>query len=62
MRKTANSEGATNKNETDYVTMYVGDMLLGIDIAVAEEINRHVDVTPVPHAPSFVCGVLNLRG
>jgi purine-binding chemotaxis protein CheW len=57
-----NSARATSKGETDYVTMYVGDMLLGIDIAVADEINRHVDVTPVPHAPKFVRGVLNLRG
>jgi purine-binding chemotaxis protein CheW len=48
--------------ETEYVTFYVGDILVGVDITLVEEINRHVDETPVPHAPSFVCGVLNLRG
>ena len=48
--------------ETDYVTFYVGDVLLGIDIKGVDEINRHVEVTPVPHAPPFVCGVFNLRG
>jgi purine-binding chemotaxis protein CheW len=62
MRTMESTSRATSKGETDYVTMYVGDMLLGIDIAVADEINRHVDVTPVPHAPKFVRGVLNLRG
>ena len=48
--------------ETDYVTFYVGDVLIGIDITGVDEINRHVEVTPVPHAPPFVCGVFNLRG
>lgn len=48
--------------ETEYVTFYVGDILIGIDITRVDEINRHVEVTPVPHAPPFVCGVLNLRG
>ncbi len=52
----------TARAETEYVTFYVGDVLLGVDIAGVDEINRHVDVTPVPHAPRFVCGVLNLRG
>jgi purine-binding chemotaxis protein CheW len=62
MNTIAETLRASTEHETDYVTMYVGDMLLGVDIAIADEINRHVDVTPVPHAPGFVCGVLNLRG
>jgi purine-binding chemotaxis protein CheW len=48
--------------EIEYVTFYVGDILLGIDITGVDEINQHVEVTPVPHAPQYVCGVLNLRG
>ncbi|MCP3994101.1 MAG: purine-binding chemotaxis protein CheW [bacterium] len=53
---------AVESPRTEYVTFYVGDMLLGVEIAVVDEINRHVDVTPVPQAPRFVCGVVNLRG
>jgi purine-binding chemotaxis protein CheW len=45
-----------------YATFYVGHMLLGIDIAVVQEINRHGGFTRVPHAPQYVRGVINLRG
>jgi purine-binding chemotaxis protein CheW len=45
-----------------YATFYVGDALLGLRIEQVEEINRHVSVTPVPHAPDYVSGVVNLRG
>jgi purine-binding chemotaxis protein CheW len=48
--------------EVEYVTFYVGDLLIGVDIQHVEEINRQVDVTPVPQAPPHVRGVINLRG
>jgi purine-binding chemotaxis protein CheW len=48
--------------ERQYATFYVGHMLLGIDIGVVQEINRHVGFTSVPHAPPYVRGVINLRG
>ncbi|NLF06724.1 MAG: chemotaxis protein CheW, partial [Pirellulaceae bacterium] len=44
------------------VTFYVGELLLGADIRNVEEINRHVQVTPVANAPEWVRGVVNLRG
>ncbi|HYW78494.1 MAG TPA: chemotaxis protein CheW, partial [Thermoguttaceae bacterium] len=51
--------GAT---ETEFVTFCVGDALMGVNIRQVEEINRHVEVTIVPHAPPYVRGVINLRG
>lgn len=48
--------------ELDYVTFYLGDLLLGIDIHAIQEINRQLEVTIVPHAPSDVRGTVNLRG
>ena len=48
--------------EVEFVTFYVGHLLIGIDIHNVEEINRQVDVTPVPQAPPHVRGVINLRG
>lgn len=48
--------------EQQYATFYVGHMLLGIDIGVVQEINRHSGFTRVPHAPEYVRGVINLRG
>jgi len=46
----------------ELATFYVGDLLVGADIRQVEENNRQMDVTPLPHVPPFVLGVLNLRG
>jgi purine-binding chemotaxis protein CheW len=48
--------------EVEFVTFYVGNLLIGVDIHNVEEINRQVEVTPVPQAPPHVRGVINLRG
>ena len=48
--------------ETQYATFYVGNLMLGVDIRKVQEINRQVDVTPVPNSPAHVRGVINLRG
>jgi len=53
---------ATSADEAEFVTFYVGNILIGADIRQVEEINRHVEVTVVPHAPDYVRGVINLRG
>lgn len=34
----------------------------GIDIMAVEEIIRMADITPVPRAPSFIEGIINMRG
>ncbi|WP_425614367.1 chemotaxis protein CheW [Anatilimnocola sp. NA78] len=51
-----------NSNEVQYASFQVGDLLLGIDICQVQEINRNLQLTPVPHAPTAVRGVINLRG
>ena len=40
----------------------VGLERFGVDILAVQEIIRSTDVTPVPNSPSFVEGVINLRG
>ena len=40
----------------------VGQERFGVDILAVQEIIRSTDVTPVPNSPSFVEGVINLRG
>jgi len=40
----------------------VGRERFGVDILAVQEIIRSTDVTPVPNSPSFVEGVINLRG
>jgi purine-binding chemotaxis protein CheW len=43
-------------------TFYIGDKLFGIPIEDVLEINKNVELTPVPLAPVYVEGVINLRG
>lgn len=50
------------QGEQQIATFYVGNLLMGVDIRQIQEINRHLDITRVPLAPSFVEGVANLRG
>jgi purine-binding chemotaxis protein CheW len=44
------------------VTFGVGDCVLGVEIEHVQEINRQLDLTPVPGAPNSIRGVINLRG
>jgi purine-binding chemotaxis protein CheW len=44
------------------VVFRLEDSSYGLDIQVVREINRLVTVTPIPKAPSYVEGIINLRG
>jgi purine-binding chemotaxis protein CheW len=59
MKDEANS---VNKNLVELSTFLVGDALCGMDILKIQEINKLIDMTTVPQAPSYVLGILNLRG
>lgn len=45
-----------------FVTFRLGDELYGIDIMDVKEIIHLSEITPIPNAPDFVDGVINLRG
>ncbi|MEW5723430.1 MAG: chemotaxis protein CheW [Thermodesulfobacteriota bacterium] len=45
-----------------FVTFRLGDHFLGLDVLEVREINRVLETTPVPPAPAFVRGLINLRG
>ncbi|MDH5526483.1 MAG: chemotaxis protein CheW [Nitrospirota bacterium] len=44
------------------ITFSLGDALFALDILRVQEIIRMAPITPVPHTPSYVDGVLTLRG
>ena len=44
------------------VTFSLADELFCLDILKVQEIIRLLDLTPVPHTPGFVDGVITLRG
>jgi purine-binding chemotaxis protein CheW len=50
-----------NKNE-QLTTFYVGDELFGIEVMKVQEVTGEQSIMPVPLAPEFVKGLVNLRG
>ncbi|MEM9200413.1 MAG: chemotaxis protein CheW [Actinomycetota bacterium] len=43
-------------------TFRLGELLFGVDVLDVQEVLYHADITPVPHAPEAVSGLINLRG
>lgn len=50
------------KGELQIVAMHLGDEVFGIDIAHIHTVIVPQPITPVPQTPSYVKGVMNLRG
>src|ERR1700742_1133508 len=58
-----NLDRATNgENTHQFITFTLGPEEYGIDIMVVREIKGWTDTTMIPNAPSYVRGVINLRG
>ena len=53
---------AMEAGRSDFVTVRVGGQLLGLPVLAVHDVMNAQKITPVPAAPSFVAGVLNLRG
>lgn len=45
-----------------FITFTLNNTLYGLNIDYVREINRYLDLSPVPHAPKYIHGLLNLRG
>ncbi|PWB82597.1 MAG: chemotaxis protein CheW [Methylocystaceae bacterium] len=46
----------------EFIAFHIGAQTFCIDIMAVREIRGWTPATPLPHAPSFVRGVINLRG
>lgn len=44
------------------VLFYVANEVYGIDVAAVQGIEKYVNFIPVPNAPSYIEGLINLRG
>lgn len=63
MYRAGQSEQNMNSNgEKQYVAFELAHEEYAVDILTVQEIIRWIDITRVPKAPSFVKGVINLRG
>ena len=61
----ANIQEAAQTLEADthkYISFTLGKNEFCVDIMTVREIGGWSEPTPLPHAPHFVCGVINLRG
>ncbi|MBI1492254.1 chemotaxis protein CheW [Halocynthiibacter styelae] len=47
---------------TEYLSFRIGAQEYTVDIMSVREIRGWTEATPLPHAPSYVRGVINLRG
>lgn len=47
---------------TQFTTFYIGKDLYGIEVMRVQEVTSSPTVVPVPLAPQFVKGLINLRG
>jgi purine-binding chemotaxis protein CheW len=53
----------TNKGELlQYLTFKLIDETYGINVMQIKEVLRYSEIAPVPGAPSYVLGIVNLRG
>lgn len=53
---------AASAENRQFSTFFIGDRLFGIDVMLVQEITRSLSVTPIPHSPQYVRGLVNLRG
>ncbi len=65
MDETFASQGEQLSEAEDLVQMVgfmISDELFGVDILMVQEIIKDILITPIPDAPEFIEGVINLRG
>lgn len=48
--------------EQGFVTMYVGEQMIGISVLVVQDVLRKMEMARVPLAPQEIAGIINLRG
>lgn len=56
------SAGTSNLEVLQLVTFNLGNEEYAVDILKVQEINRMAGITSIPNAPSYIEGVINLRG
>jgi purine-binding chemotaxis protein CheW len=55
--------GISEAKETRlYATFTLGDEIFGVEAVQVQEIVPFQKMTPVPHCPEFILGLINLRG
>jgi purine-binding chemotaxis protein CheW len=62
MAKVAEKNDTSNDPILQWVTFRLQGETYGINVMQVQEVLRYTEVAPVPGAPSYVLGIINLRG
>jgi purine-binding chemotaxis protein CheW len=62
MNLTAHRGGAQGEHRTELLSVRIGAQEFAMDIRSIREIRGWIASTHLPHAPSFIKGMINLRG
>ncbi|MBO1255206.1 chemotaxis protein CheW [Alteromonas sp. 5E99-2] len=59
-----NTNPATDNSDEvlQWVTYCLGEETYGINVMQVQEVLRYTEIAPVPGAPDYVLGIINLRG
>jgi purine-binding chemotaxis protein CheW len=58
----ANKNADSNEEVLQWVTFKLEEETYGINVMQVQEVLRYTEIAPVPGAPSYVLGIINLRG
>jgi purine-binding chemotaxis protein CheW len=58
----ADKNADSNDEVLQWVTYRLEDETYGINVMQVQEVLRYTEIAPVPGAPSYVLGIINLRG
>ena len=61
-RNSNNTVDANGDEVLQWVTYKLGEETYGINVMQVQEVLRHTEIAPVPGAPDYVLGIINLRG
>ena len=57
-----NTTAVADDEVLQWVTYRLGDETYGINVMQVQEVLRYTEIAPVPGAPDYVLGIINLRG
>lgn len=58
----SSSDTVDNDEVLQWVTFKLDSETYGINVMQVQEVLRHTEIAPVPGAPAYVLGIINLRG
>lgn len=56
------AQGTAEDPVLQWVTFRLDDETYGINVMQVQEVLRHMEIAPVPGAPPYVLGIINIRG